>query len=207
MNAVCCYDIIKRALDFIFALIAIIILLPLGLIIAVLIMVENKGAAIFKQTRAGKDAKPFVFYKFRSMRADADPFGSSPNSNEDPRITRIGRVLRETSLDELPQLWNILNGDMSLVGPRPLYISQIDEWTSSQKRRLEVKPGLTGLAQISGRGSLTIEQKLDLDVEYVNNRSFLLDCKIVFVTFMQVVCRKGIYEVRYSKKQKVRGGQ
>lgn len=177
------------------------LLLPFLILLVVLIRLDSKGVAVFKQTRAGKNAKPFTLYKFRTMKTDVDPFGASPNASNDPRVTRMGKFMRETSLDELPQLWNVLRGNMSLVGPRPLYISQIDEWDDYQKRRLEVKPGLTGLAQISGRGSLTIEQKLDLDVTYVDSRCFWFDCKIIFVTMRQVLCRKGIYEVQYSQKQ------
>ena len=128
------------------------------------------------------------------MKTDADPFGPSPKSDTDTRLTPIGRFLREYSLDELPQLINILKGQMALVGPRPLYMSQMAEWDDRQKKRLLVKPGLTGLAQISGRGELTREEKLELDVQYVENASPCLDCKIVLATFGQVFMRKNIYE-------------
>jgi len=194
------YEFIKRIIDIIVSFVAIIVFIPLFLVLIVLIRHGSKGAAFFRQQRAGRGARPFTMYKFRTMRADAEPFGDSPNSGDDPRITRIGRFLRETSLDELPQLFNVLAGDMSLVGPRPLYVSQIAEWSDYRKRRLEVKPGITGLAQVSGRGSLTIEQKLDLDVLYVDNRGLLLDLKIILTTLRQVVNRKGVYEVRYSDK-------
>ena len=199
------YEMLKRFFDFVIAFAAIVVLLPVYIVIIVLIRLDSSGDAIFKQTRAGKLATPFTMYKFRTMKADTEPFGASPNTSNDPRITRLGKFLRETSLDELPQLWNVLCGDMSLVGPRPLYLSQICEWTDYQKRRLETRPGLTGLAQISGRGALTIEEKLNLDVQYVDSRCFRLDFEIIFATIMQVFSRKGIYEVRYSKKQKVRG--
>lgn len=138
------------------------------------------------------------------MKLDVDPFGASPKSKEDPRLTKIGRFLREYSLDELPQLFNILKGDMSIVGPRPLYISQMAEWNERRKRRLLVKPGLTGLAQIHGRGGLTQEEKLELDVKYVETAGFLADIKIVLATIAQLFRRKGIYEKRYSETQYTR---
>ena len=136
---------------------------------------------------------------------DADPFGASPKSGEDSRLTKIGKFLREYSLDELPQLFNILKGDMSVVGPRPLYMSQIAEWNDRQKKRLLVKPGLTGLAQISGRGELTREEKLELDVRYVETASLWLDLKIILMTIRQVFARKNIYEKKYSKTEFTRG--
>jgi lipopolysaccharide/colanic/teichoic acid biosynthesis glycosyltransferase len=134
-----------------------------------------------------------------------DPFGPSPKSGTDPRLTKIGRFLREYSLDELPQLVNILKGDMSLVGPRPLYVAQIAEWNERQKQRLLVKPGLTGLAQISGRGELTQEEKLELDVRYVEQAGLGLDARILLATFARVFTRQGIYEKKYSQTQETRG--
>jgi sugar transferase EpsL len=199
------YEVCKRLFDLVVIIPLLILTSPLLLTLAVWIRVESKGSAIFKQQRAGKNGKPFTLYKFRSMRTDVDPYGPSPKSAEDPRLTTSGKWLREHSLDELPQLWNVLVGNMSLVGPRPLYSSQIDEWNETQKQRLNVKPGLTGLAQISGRGELTIEQKLNLDVEYINKRSFGFDLKILFITAAQVFSKKAIYEVRYSEKEKTRG--
>jgi len=139
------------------------------------------------------------------MKHDVDPFGPSPKSGKDPRLTKIGRILREYSLDELPQLFNILRGDMSVVGPRPLYLSQIPEWNERQKKRLLVKPGLTGLAQISGRGEITLEEKLELDVKYVETASFLADVRILLVTIAHVFSRKGIYEKKYSRNEITRG--
>jgi undecaprenyl phosphate N,N'-diacetylbacillosamine 1-phosphate transferase len=195
----------KRFFDIIFSLLAIIILLLAFVFIWAAIKLSGRGACIFKQERAGKEGKPFIFYKFRTMRIDADPFGASPKSGEDPRLTKIGKLLREYSIDELPQLFNVLKGDMSFVGPRPLYMSQIAEWDERQKKRLLVKPGLTGLAQISGRGELTREEKLELDVEYVETTSFRLDLKIIFVTIAQVFGRKSIYEKRYSQTEITRG--
>jgi len=198
-------DFFKRIVDIVISLPVLIILSPVFAVIIIAIKISSKGLVIFKQERAGKDGKPFVFYKFRTMKIDVDPFGASPKSKEDPRLTKIGRFLREYSLDELPQLFNILKGDMSIVGPRPLWLSQMDEWNERQKKRLLVKPGLTGLAQIQGRGELTREEKLELDVKYVETAGFLADIKIVLVTIAQVFGRKSIYEKRYSETQYTRG--
>jgi lipopolysaccharide/colanic/teichoic acid biosynthesis glycosyltransferase len=199
------FKISKRGLDVIISLSALIILCPALFFIVIAIKVSSKGPAIFKQKRAGKNGISFVFYKFRTMIADTDCFGPSPKSGRDPRLTKVGRILREYSLDELPQLFNILKGDMSVVGPRPLYLSQIREWNERQKKRLLVKPGLTGLAQISGRGELTREEKLELDVKYVEIANLLTDMKIILATIAYVFRRKGIYEKRYSQAESTRG--
>jgi len=199
------FHTVKRGWDILVCVLAVLLLWPLLALIAIVIRIESKGPAVFKQQRAGKNGKPFTFYKFRTMRVDADPFGPSPKSGHDPRLTKTGRLLREYSLDELPQLFNILRGDMSVVGPRPLYISQMPEWSERQKRRLLVKPGLTGLAQVSGRAELTREEKLDLDVKYVETASFLTDIKILWATLAHVLKRKGVYEKRYSQDQYTRG--
>jgi len=196
---------VKRLLDLIISIPAISLLFPLFLVIFLAVRLSGKGPAVFKQERAGKNGKPFIFYKFRTMRVDADPFGASPKSGDDPRLTGIGKLLREYSLDELPQLFNILKGDMSIVGPRPLYISQMAEWDQRQKKRLLVKPGLTGLAQISGRAELTREEKLELDVKYVETAGFCTDLKIILATIAQVFVRKNIYEKKYSKDEFTRG--
>jgi lipopolysaccharide/colanic/teichoic acid biosynthesis glycosyltransferase len=195
----------KRLLDIVLSLPTVVILLPVFVVIAVAIKLSSKGPVIFKQQRAGKDGKPFVFYKFRTMMLDAKPFGASPKSGDDPRLTRTGKLLREYSLDELPQLFNVLKGDMSIIGPRPLYVSQIAEWNERQKKRLLVKPGLTGLAQISGRGELTREEKLELDVKYVETAGFWLDLKIILATIAGVFRRKNIYEKKYSQAEYTRG--
>ena len=199
------YSFAKRLFDILTSLPAILILLPFFLIIIVAIKLGSRGPAIFKQTRAGKNGKPFIFYKFRTMKVNVNPFGASPKSGQDPRLTKTGIFLREYSLDELPQLVNVLKGNMSLVGPRPLYLEQMAEWDNEQKKRLLVKPGLTGLAQISGRGELTREEKLAYDVEYVQKASFFMDLKIIFVTIWQVFARKSIYEKKYSKTEDTRG--
>jgi len=198
-------DFLKRTFDVLIAGLLLVVLWPVLAVIAIAIRLSSPGPAVFKQERVGKNGKPFVFYKFRTMRLDADPFGPSPKSGEDPRLTRIGRRLREYSLDELPQLVNIIKGDMSLVGPRPLYVSQVREWNERQKRRLSVKPGLTGLAQVSGRGRLTREEKLELDVRYVEGASFALDARILLATVARVFGRTGIYERNYSASERTRG--
>jgi undecaprenyl phosphate N,N'-diacetylbacillosamine 1-phosphate transferase len=195
----------KRIFDTLIALLSTFLLLPALVVIWVLIRIGSNGRAVFRQERAGKDGKPFVFYKFRTMRAGVNPFGPSPKSGDDPRLTKVGKFLREYSLDELPQLFNVLKGDMSIVGPRPLYMEQVREWDDRQKKRLLVKPGITGLAQISGRGGLTREEKLELDVQYVENAGFWLDLKIIFITIFQVFRRKSIYEKRYSLTEETRG--
>jgi len=184
---------------------AAIVLLPFFALMVVAIRLTSKGPAIFRQQRAGRDGKPFIFYKFRTMKLDVDPFGPSPKSGGDPRLTRVGRFLREYSLDELPQLYNILKGDMSVVGPRPLYLSQMTEWSERQKKRLLVRPGLTGLAQVSGRGELTREEKLELDVKYIETAGILTDIRIMLATIGMVFKRKSIYERRYSKTEHTRG--
>lgn len=192
-------------MDICIALPVVITLLPVFAVIITAIRVSSRGPAIFRQERVGKNGKPFMFYKFRTMRIDTDPFGASPKSADDPRLTKIGRLLREYSLDELPQLFNVLKGDMSVVGPRPLYVSQMAEWNERQKKRLLVKPGLTGLAQISGRGELTREQKLELDVKYVETAGLLTDIRIILATIAQIFGRKNIYEKRYSESEFTRG--
>jgi lipopolysaccharide/colanic/teichoic acid biosynthesis glycosyltransferase len=195
----------KRLFDIVFSLPVAVVLLPVFVVIWTAIRISSKGPAIFRQERIGKGGKPFIFYKFRTMRVDVKPFGPSPKSGDDPRLTRTGKLLREYSLDELPQLFNVLKGDMSIIGPRPLYVSQMAEWDERQRKRLLVKPGLTGLAQISGRGELTREEKLELDVKYVETAGFWLDLKIILATIAEVFRRKNIYEKKYSQAEYTRG--
>jgi len=195
----------KQIFDIIASLCIMVLLSPVLVLIAAIIKLTDNGPVIFKQDRAGKDGKPFVFYKFRTMKTNADPFGASPKSGQDPRLTKVGKRLREYSLDELPQLFNVLKGDMSIVGPRPLYVSQMAEWNERQKKRLLVKPGLTGLAQIQGRAELAREEKLEFDVKYVETASFLTDIKIILATIAQVFSRKNIYEKKYSQTEYTRG--
>ncbi len=199
------YNICKRGLDILICVPALVVLLPVFAVLAVVIRLGSKGPAVFIQERAGRDGKPFSLYKFRTMKIDVEPFGPSPKSGHDPRLTRTGRLLREYSLDELPQLLNVLKAEMSIVGPRPLYVSQIAEWDERQKKRLLVKPGLTGPAQIQGRGALTREEKLELDVKYVQQAGLLTDVKIILITIYQVFSRKSIYEKKYSQVEHTRG--
>ena len=199
------YCFFKRLFDVLAAGLLLAMLSPLLLAIVIGLRLTRRGSAVFRQERAGRGGKPFALYKFRTMRLDVDPFGPSPKSGDDPRLTPLGRFLREYSLDELPQLVNILIGDMTLIGPRPLYVSQIPEWNERQRKRLLVKPGLTGLAQVSGRGELTREEKLELDIEYVEHAGLGLDCRILLATLKRVFARQGIYEKRYSETEHTRG--
>lgn len=170
------------------------LLSPVFIAITAAIRLFDTGPAVFKQERAGKNGRPFTLYKFRTMKCNVDPFGQSPKSGDDPRLIKIGNFLREYSLDELPQLFNVLKGDMSVVGPRPLYVSQISAMSDYHKKRLLVKPGLTGLSQIYERSSLTDERSLNMEVEYAEKQNFRLDVKIFFLTFQAVFSKKNIYE-------------
>ncbi len=199
------YEFFKRVFDVVLASLALAVLAPVMLVLVLVIRAQSKGPALFKQRRAGKNGLPFVLCKFRTMRIGINPFGASPKSGADDRITKVGRFLREYSLDELPQLFNVIRGDMSLVGPRPLYVEQVAEWDQRQRRRLEVMPGLTGLAQITGRGGLTRERKLELDVQYVESAGMLTDIRIIFATAKGVFARKDIYEKKYSEDEDTRG--
>ncbi len=191
---------IKRLCDIMCSVLALAVLSLPMLIIALLIRRQSHGGAIFSQRRAGRRGKPFTMLKFRTMRADVDAYGPSPHSADDSRLTRIGKFLREKSLDELPQLFNVLAGQMSLVGPRPLYERQAALWNRRQRCRLDVRPGLTGYAQAYGRAELTHEEKIELDLYYVENQSLMLDIKIVLKTIANMLGgRGGIYEQRYSR--------
>jgi len=190
-------------MDILLSLSATMVLAGVMLLIAAAVRLESPGAAIFRQRRAGWRGRAFVMLKFRSMRSDVDPYGGSPHSGADARLTRVGRFLRETSLDELPQLLNVLRGDMSLVGPRPLYERQAAEWDSNQRRRLDVRPGITGYAQAYGRGELPIEDKIEMDLYYVDHQSFWLDARIMVRTVLNMFFRRGdVYEKQYSRDKK-----
>jgi len=185
---------IKRIFDVVVAGAVLLVGWPFLVALAILIRIDSPGSPIFRQQRAGRGMKPFEVYKFRTMRTGAEPYGASPKSEDDPRLTRLGRWLRETALDELPQLWNVFTGDMSLVGPRPLYMSQAREFTPRQRRRLEVRPGLTGLAQVSGRGELPHDQKLEIDVQYVEQAGLLLDLRILWRSMTQIYAGRKAYQ-------------
>ena len=194
------YLLCKRMTDFVLALTGLILLSPLFLIVALLIKWDDpKGTVFFGQNRVGKDGELFKMYKFRSMYVDAEErlanllkynevSGAMFKMKEDPRVTKIGACIRKCSIDELPQLFNVLMGDMSLVGPRPALIREVAEYTSYDKQRLLVTPGISGLWQVSGRSRLTFAQMVALDLEYVTTRSYWMDIKILFKTVI-VVCK------------------
>ncbi|HZK33920.1 MAG TPA: sugar transferase [Bacillota bacterium] len=194
---------IKRLLDVVLSFIAIIVLSPLLLSIAVLVRVKLGGLVIFKQERPGLNGKIFTMYKFRTMTNDKNEKGKLL-ANED-RLTKFGRILRATSLDELPGLFNILKGDMSFIGPRPLLVEYLPLYNDQQKRRHIVKPGLSGLAQVNGRNAISWEEKFDLDLKYIDNISFSLDLKLVFQTFFKVFKREGVNKSENITMDKFRG--
>lgn len=185
----------KRVFDFILSLLMLIVLSPLLLILALLVRLDSPGSAIFKQKRLGKGGQEFTLYKFRTMRVDCPDTPTNGLKNRDSYITRVGRFLRTTSLDELPQLFNIFRGDMSFVGPRPV-IAEEKELVEERKERdvYKVKPGVTGLAQIHGRDHVPPEQKARLDARYVHKHSLWLDIKIIFRTAVVVLKRDGVLE-------------
>ncbi|MFP8643701.1 sugar transferase [Priestia aryabhattai] len=180
----------KRFLDFILSLTAIIILSLVFFIVAILVRIKLGSPILFKQERPGLNGGIFIMYKFRTMTDEKDKKGNLLSDNK--RLTRFGRFLRSTSLDELPELFNILKGDMSIIGPRPLLVQYLPLYNKHQKRRHEVRPGLSGLAQISGRNAISWEKKFDLDIEYVDNISFIGDFKIILLTIKKVLIREGI---------------
>ena len=195
----------KRALDLIVALVLLILVSPLWLLIVLWIRLDSPGPALFKQVRIGLRGKPYKVYKFRTMLPNADALMKEKLANvkeldnfvfqdkNDPRITKSGRFLRKTSLDELPQLLNILIGNMSLVGPRPEVPEIVKHYTPEQRQRLNVLPGVTGLAQVNGRSELTLGETIAYDLEYVRNWSFWLDLKILWKTIFVVLTGKGAY--------------
>ena len=180
----------KRPLDIVFSCLALVILSPVLLITYILVVIFLGFPAIFKQERPGKNEKIFKLYKFRTMTNAKDKKGKL--LPDEKRLTKFGKFLRSTSLDELPELFNILKGDMSFIGPRPLLVAYLKRYSKQQRRRHEVRPGLTGLAQASGRNSLTWDKKFRLDVEYVDNLTLKLDFGIILKTIGMVVCRKDI---------------
>lgn len=180
----------KRVIDFTLSLCAIIVLSPVLLVLMVLGAIKMKGNPFFTQLRPGKDEKIFKMIKFRSMTCETDENGNL--LPDEVRLTQYGKLLRATSLDELPELINILKGDMSIVGPRPLLVQYLPRYNATQRRRHEVRPGLTGLAQINGRNAISWEDKFRLDVEYVDDITFIGDVKIIWGTVLKVLKRDGI---------------
>lgn len=195
----------KRLLDFFGALAGLLLLTPLFAIVAALIKLEDpKGSIFFKQIRVGKDGREFHMYKFRSMVSNAEAMleelldknevgGAMFKMKDDPRITRIGRFIRRTSVDELPQLWNVLRGDMSLVGPRPSLPREVEEYTHYDCQRLLVTPGCTGLWQVSGRNSLSFDEMVELDLHYIEKRSFFYDVKLIIRTVKIMIAPNSAY--------------
>lgn len=182
---------IKRLIDIFFSGITIVVLSPIIFILWIWLTVANKGAgAFFLQERPGKDAKIFKVVKFKTMTDEHDAYGNILPDKD--RLTKIGKFIRSTSLDELPQLWNVLKGDMSLIGPRPLLPQYLPLYSKEQYRRHEVRPGITGWAQVNGRNAISWKQKFEYDVWYVDNVSFILDVKIIFLTIKKVLVREGI---------------
>jgi exopolysaccharide biosynthesis polyprenyl glycosylphosphotransferase len=199
------YLIAKRIMDICGALIGLICLSWLFLIVALLIKLEDpKGPVFFKQVRVGKDGKEFYMYKFRSMVTNAEELlesllhlnevtGAMFKMKDDPRVTKVGKFIRKTSIDELPQLWNVLKGDMSLVGPRPPLPREVAQYTEYDKQRLLVTPGCTGLWQVSGRNDLGFDEMVELDLKYIRERSLLYDIKIIFKTIKIMIKPNSAY--------------
>ena len=181
---------LKRVMDFVLSLLAIIVLSPVLLVVAVLVRTKLGSPVLFTQERPGKDEKIFKLYKFRTMTDEKDDNGNL--LPDEVRLAKFGKLLRSTSLDELPELFNILKGDMSIVGPRPLLVRYLPRYNAEQRRRHEVRPGLSGLAQVNGRNAISWEDKFKYDVEYVDNVTFLGDWKIIFQTVWNVLKRDGI---------------
>lgn len=181
---------LKRGIDLSLACLALLLLSPILLLLSLIGAVKMKGNPFFTQERPGKDGKIFKLIKFKSMTEERDETGVL--LSDEKRLTAYGKFIRRTSLDEIPELWNILRGDMALVGPRPLLVKYLPLYNKRQKRRHEVRPGLTGLAQVNGRNLLSWEERFEFDVKYVENISFFLDLKIVFLTVIKVIKKEGI---------------
>lgn len=199
------YKVTKRVLDIAVSGLALLILLPLLATVALIIKLTSKGPVIFTQQRAGLEGKTINFIKFRSMVQDADQLleelqkqndhkdSITFKMKRDPRITLIGRIIRKLSIDELPQLWLVLKGDMTLVGPRPATVSEVDKYNLQAMQRLMVKPGLTCIWQVSGRGDIPFKEQLAMDIYYINNRSTWMDLKLLILTVPAVISGKGAY--------------
>ncbi|WP_374723713.1 sugar transferase [Calidifontibacillus erzurumensis] len=199
--------LIKRMIDFFGSFIGLIVISPILLLIALSIKLTSKGPVFFRQERLGKDGKVFKILKFRTMVVNAEKIGSGliVKSESDNRITKVGKFLRATSLDELPQLWNVLKGDMSLVGPRPpvpYHPYKYENYSDFQRRRFEMKPGITGLTQVTVRNSVSWDERIPIDVEYVEKFNIWLDIKILFKTLQKILKRDSIYIQSSTKPTK-----
>lgn len=190
----------KDAIDFLIAIVGFIVLSPLFILITIILFISNNGKPFFTQIRPGRNQRLFTLMKFKTMNDRKDPAGNLLSDGE--RLTAMGKFVRRTSLDEIPQLLNVIKGDMSLVGPRPLMVEYLPYYNSKQKRRHEVKPGITGWAQINGRNSISWEDKFDLDVYYVDNISFILDMKILILTAKKIFDTTNISPVGHATMPK-----
>jgi sugar transferase EpsL len=197
------FEVIKRAIDLIVASLLLLLLTPALLVVGLLIYLQMGSPVMFRQLRPGRNAKPFTVMKFRTMSNERNSRGELLPDIE--RVTRLGRLLRCTSLDELPQLWNVLKGEMSLVGPRPLLLEYVRLYSDEQRRRMTVKPGITGLAQVNGRNNISWENKLKLDVEYVDKRSLKNDLKIIIFTIKYVMLANSVDVTGVDNIQKFNG--
>jgi sugar transferase EpsL len=195
----------KRCLDVILSLAALLVLSPLLILVACAVWASLGSPVLFRQTRPGIGGMPFVLRKFRTMRDSRDDHGVL--LPDEHRITRLGRLLRATSLDELPELWNVLVGEMSFVGPRPLLMEYLPLYSESQRRRHEVRPGLTGWAQVNGRNAISWERKLELDVWYVDHQTLCLDMRILWMTIASVLRAEGISQHGHSTTERFSGNE
>lgn len=195
----------KRAFDLLIALAAFLLLGPLLLAVGILVRARLGAPVLYSQLRPGLHGAPFVIYKFRTMTDQKDAEGNL--LPDDQRLTPFGRFLRSSSLDELPELLNVLKGDMSLVGPRPLLMEYLPLYSAEQARRHEMKPGITGWAQVNGRNAISWEEKFKLDLWYVDNQSMQLDCRILWMTLAKVFCREGISEQGQATMSKFTGNR
>jgi lipopolysaccharide/colanic/teichoic acid biosynthesis glycosyltransferase len=186
------YDVVKRLLDIVASAALLVMLSPLLLVIALLVRINLGSPVLFTQHRPGKNGRIFALYKFRTMKPSPGAASVEAVASDAERLTRFGRILRTTSLDELPELWNVLRGDMSIVGPRPLLVEYLERYNSEQARRHEVRPGITGWAQVNGRNAVGWEERFAMDIWYVDKRSFLLDAKIAWMTIAAVLKREGV---------------
>jgi lipopolysaccharide/colanic/teichoic acid biosynthesis glycosyltransferase len=190
------YTPVKRTLDLVAAMAGMIFLAPVFAAVALAVRITMGGPVLFKRQRPGRNGRLFTFFKFRTMETAVDAHGHLlPDAQ---RLTRLGKFLRSSSLDEIPQLWNVLRGEMSMVGPRPLLVAYLDRYTPEQARRHEVLPGITGWAQVNGRNALSWEEKFKLDVWYVDHRSLGLDARILWMTLVRVLRREGINHGGYA---------
>ncbi len=193
----------KRFIDLIVSLVAFSLLLPVFIIVTALLYIANQGKPFFVQPRPGRNGRIFRLVKFKTMNDRKDAAGNLLSDAE--RLTAVGRFIRKTSLDEIPQLINVIKGEMSLIGPRPLLVEYLPLYNSTQKRRHEVRPGITGWAQVNGRNAIGWKEKFELDVWYVDNMSFLLDCKIIIFTLMKVVKSEGVSQQGHVTMTKFTG--